>query len=135
MGTVQHTSSVVSLDADTALEAALTAVDGLLYFFVEYTAQEFNTMYVDEAAIEWYGGPEQVLEHVADIYSYVHLDFVERDLFERHLFSKTGRVRTLITGMDEMTLVRLLADDEGLFLSVDSATDAQGIVDAVTRSM
>lgn len=71
-----------------------------------------------------------MLDHFEAVSSYVHVDFVEKDLFE-DVFRAAGEVRAFVTYMDAVVLVRLLVGQEGLFFTVDSAADVTAFVTAV----
>lgn len=123
-----ETSRIVGFDATAALEAVKEHPEGELYTFVEFDAEEFNTLYVSPAAEAFYEDEAQMLEHFDEIHSYVHLDLVEQDLFTTELFPVADRVRYVVTAMDYLTIVRVYVDQEGIFFAVE---DDQAVPDLV----
>ena len=135
MTAVRNRSEVVSFDADAVLDAARMAIEGPIYAFVEYNPEEFNMLYVDEFTVSLYRDRKQMRDHFETIHSYVHVDFTERDLFQDDLFSGLGRVRTFVTQMEQMTLVRYMRGDEGLFFSLPPEASVMDVVDAIDEAL
>jgi hypothetical protein len=131
--TVRNHSEVVSFDADAALADAQDAVEGTLFAFVEYDADEFNPLYVDDATLTFYDDEQHMLAHFDEIHSYVHVDFMEMGIFVDDLFPVADHVRYITTGMDYMTLVRVYADREGVFVALAADESVQPLVAAVER--
>lgn len=128
---MRDTSTIVGFDADAALSAVREKADGDIYTFVEFDAEEFNTLYVSSAAEAFYEDDSQMLAHFEDIHSYVHLDLVEQDLFTTELFPVADRVRYVVTAMDYLTVVRVYVDQEGLFFAVEDDTAVPELVAAI----
>lgn len=135
MDTADDESQLVSFDADAALAAALDAVDGPLYGFATYTSENFRLLHIDDRLMALYRDREQMREHFAELHSYVHIDFTERELFENQLFPEVGSVRTFVTQMDEMTFVRLLDVDQGVFFSVAPDEPVIELSEAIERAL
>ena len=114
---IRNGARLGGFDADAALEAALSVTDEV-HISVEYDAEEFNVLYVDETTIALYGGEEPMYEHFEEVHSYVHVDFTERDLFE-DVFFAAGEVRAFVTYMEYTTVVRFIRGDSGLFFALD----------------
>ncbi|GAA0229764.1 hypothetical protein GCM10009000_051280 [Halobacterium noricense] len=66
--------------------------------------------------------------------SYVHVDFMEKDLFE-DVFRDAGEVRSFVTFMDHIILVRILVGEEGLFFTVDPDSDVTTLVEMVEEAI
>jgi len=128
-------STVVSFDADAALAAVLDRVDGRLFTFVEYDADGFNPLYVDEATLALYGGEERMLAHFEEIHSYVHVDFMEVEMFTDTLFPVAERVEYITTAMDYMTLVRIYHEREGVFMALEPEESVQPLTAAVGEAI
>lgn len=128
--TISDPSSVVTFDADAALAAAREQAGDSVYLCVEYDAEDFNTLYAAEQTLSLYDGQREMLDHFEEVLSYVHVDFMEKDLFE-DVFRAAGEVRAFVTYMDAVVLVRLLVGQEGLFFTVDPAADVTAFVTAV----
>lgn len=127
---VSEPSTLVDFDADAALSAAREVSDGAIHLCVEYTPEEFHTLYADEITMALYGGDrEEMTDHFEEVHSYVHVDFTERDLFG-DVFRGAGEVRSFVTYMENVTLVRVLVGQEGLFLTTDPDADVTRVVDA-----
>ncbi|WP_101295196.1 hypothetical protein [Halegenticoccus soli] len=128
-------SAVVSFDAEAAREAIRDAVDGSLWALVEYDADSFNPLYVDDAALAFYDDEERMLAHFAEIHSYVYIDFAEMDLFT-DLFPVAERVEYMVTGMDAFNLVRVyVSAREGLFMTLDADEPVRPVVEAIRETV
>ena len=127
---VSENSTLVDFDADAALTAALEATDDGVFLFVEYTSEGFHTLYADDVTVTLYGDAETMNEHFEEVHSYVHVDFTEQDLFEQ-LFVGAGGVRSFVTYMDNVVLVRVFADGQGLFFTLGPNADVTPAVEAV----
>ncbi len=132
---VTNPSDVVSFDADAAKEAIESVLEGPLYSLVEYDAEAFNPLYVDDETMGFYADEAEMLEHFEQIHSYVHLDFAEMDLFVDELLPVADRVEYIATGMDVLTFVRIYVGNEGLFVAVDPDEPVEPIVEAVKESV
>jgi len=72
---VSNDPRVVSLDV-AAMQAAIEeAVEGSLRSLVEFDADEFNALYVDDLTLQFYEDEDEMQTHFEEIHSYVHLDF------------------------------------------------------------
>ena len=127
---VSEDSTLVDFDADAAVSAAREQFEGEIHLCVEYTTEGFHTLYADETTLSLYGDREPMTEHFEEVHSYVHVDFTEKDLFSE-IFRAAGEVRSFVTYMDHVVLVRFLVDQEGLFLTTDPGADVTALVEAV----
>ncbi|PSP55554.1 hypothetical protein BRC82_05085 [Halobacteriales archaeon QS_1_67_19] len=127
---VSDGSTLVEFDADAAVSAARECDGGPVHLCVEYTPEEFHTLYADEVTTALYGDREAMADHFGEVHSYVHVDFTEKDLFSE-IFRAAGEVRSFVTYMDHVVLVRFLVDQEGLFLTTDPGADVTALVEAV----
>ena len=127
---VSDSSTVVGFDADAALEAVRDATGDAVRLCVEYTPEEFRVLYADELTTSLYGDADRMVEHFEEVHSYVHIDFTEQDLFAE-LFRGAGEVRSLVTFMDHVVLVRIIVDFEGLFFTLSPGSDVTAAVRAV----
>ena len=122
---------VVDFDAGAVLEAARSAVgERSLFTCVVYDDADFETVYVDDRIRAIYEDDASREEHFGQIHSYVHLDFTEMELF-RELFREPGRIRAFVTYMDAFVAVRVVAEKQGVFLSVSPNAPVTDLVDAV----
>ncbi|MFC4448048.1 hypothetical protein [Halorussus aquaticus] len=128
---VLEQSTLVDFDAEAALSAAREVSDDAVHLCVEYTPEEFHTLYADELTMSLYGGDrDEMDDHFEQVHSYVHVDFTERDLFG-DVFRSAGEVRSFVTYMDYVTLVRVLVGQQGLLFTTDPDADVTAVVDAV----
>lgn len=127
---VSEESTLVGFDADAALSAARDAAGDAVHLCVEYTPDEFETLYADETTMALYGDEEAMVEHFEEVHSYVHVDFTEQDLFS-DVFRGAGDVRSLVTFLDYAAVVRVLVGFQGLFLTTDPDADVTAVVEAV----
>ena len=131
---VSTESSLVDFDADAALTAVREVDEDAVHLCVEYTPEEFRTMYADEVTLALYGDGEEMESHFEEVHSFVHIDFSEKDMFGE-LFRGAGEVRSFVTFMDHVALVRVLVDHQGLFLTVDPDADVTPLVEAVEAEL
>ena len=131
---VSEESTLVDFDADVAVAAAREVADGSLHLCVEYTPEEFRTLYADELTVSLYGDREEMGSHFEEVHSYVHIDFTEKDLFSE-IFRAAGEVRSFVTLMEHAALVRVIVGQQGLFLSTDPDADVNAIVEAVEAAL
>jgi hypothetical protein len=131
---VSEDSKLVEFDADAALAAARKVDSEGIRLCVEYTPEEFHTLYADDVTMALYGTHEEMSEHFEEVHSYVHVDFTEKDLFSE-IFRGAGEVRSFVTYMDHVVLLRFIEDQQGLFLSADPNADVTTFVEAVENEI
>ncbi|WP_458188518.1 hypothetical protein [Haladaptatus sp. NG-WS-4] len=132
--TISDSSSLVAFDADAAVAALRDTTDDAVHLCVEYDTEEFKTLYADDTTLSLYADEREMLDHFDEVLSYVHVDFMEKDLFE-DVFRAAGDVRSFVTFMDHVTLVRVLVGQEGLFFTVDPDADVTDLVETVETSI
>lgn len=132
---VSEDSTLVDFDADAALATAREVGEGSVHLCVEYTPEEFRTLYADELTMSLYAGDREEMEsHFEEVHSYVHIDFTEKDLFSE-VFRGAGEVRSFVTLMDHIILIRVIVGREGLFLTTDPDADATALVEAIETEL
>ena len=132
---VSEDSTLVDFDADAALATAREVGDGAVHLCVEYTPKEFRTLYADELTTALYAGDREEMEsHFEEVHSYVHIDFTEKDLFSE-VFRGAGEVRSFVTLMDHVALIRVIVGRQGLFLSTDPDADVTALVEAIETAL
>lgn len=132
---ISEDSTLADLDADAALAAAKKVANGGIHLCIEYSSEEFQTLYADELTMSMYGDEcEEMRDHFEEVHSYVHIDFTERDLFSE-LFRGAGNVRSFVTYMDHVVLVRVLVGQQGLFLTTDPDADVTALVEAIESEL
>lgn len=132
--TIRNPSSLVAFDADAGLEAARETAGDAVHLCVEYDMETFNTLYADELTLSLYDDERAMLDHFEEVVSYVHVDFMEKDLFE-DVFRGGGDVRAFVTCMENVSLVRIIVGQNGLFLTVDPGADLTALVGAVENAI
>ena len=121
--------SLVGPVGDAVIDAARECLGSDLRTIVEYDENDYRIRYV----ADWLGADldgADVEETARQLHGYVHLDFVERDLF-RDLTPTAGAVRANITRLEHATFVRYLVGDAGIFLSVDPGADLTALCEAM----
>lgn len=126
---VSESSTLVDFDADAALSAVREVDEEAVHLCVEYTPEEFHTLYADGVTMALYGNRDEMVDHFEEVHSYVHIDFTEKDLFSE-IFRGAGEVRSFVTYMDHVVLVRFLIGQQGLFVSTDPDVDVTALVEA-----
>jgi hypothetical protein len=132
VGSVPYRSepSIAGFDAAAAVEVARSTAGEDLLVAVEYDRESFATLYAADALVTFYGGEAAMREQFQRIHSFVNLDFMERDVIT-DVFRGTGTPRAFTTYTDRNALVRLLAEDSGLFLGLEPAVEVTAVVEAV----
>lgn len=129
----RQSSSITGPVSDTAVEVALDAAGDRLRAVVEYDEAGYRVLFASGWLLGYLG--KGGLDTTADgLHGYIHLDFVERDLYAE-MTPAAGPLRTHVTRLEGATFVRSLVDDAGLFLSVDPDTDLTPLCTAVEGAM
>lgn len=126
-------STIVGPEGDAVLEVTRDHLGDRLRTVVEYDEDDYHVLYLSEW-LENHLGEEGVRETTENLHSYVHLDFVERELYA-DLTPAAGAVQCHITRLERATFVRFLVGDAALFLSVDPDTDLTALCDAVESTL
>lgn len=127
--------ALVDLDAAAALEAARDAAGDDVWSFVEFTADEFRTLYVSDRVLSMYRDEDHLEEHYGQVLDHLNMDFLEREAYEHTLLPNAGRVRSIVTQMDDMTLLRVLYGDSGFYIALDPEAHIVPVTDAVEAVM
>ena len=131
---VSESARLVTFDADSSLAAVRDVTDDAVLLSVEYTPEEFHVLHADEVTLSLYADREAMEDHFSEVHSYVHVDFTERELFEE-LFRGAGTVRSFVTVMEHVILVRVLVDGEGIYFTLAPDADATAAVEAVEAQL
>lgn len=124
---------LTSLDVAAMHDAVEAAVDGTVRSFVEFDAEDYNLVYVDDVSLSFYEDEAAMYDHFDEIHSYVHIDFTEIDFFTDELFPLSNRVRYISTSFDVFTLLRVYFGQEGLFVALDRDEPVEPVVEAIER--
>ncbi|MGM0591478.1 MAG: hypothetical protein ACQETI_07595 [Halobacteriota archaeon] len=128
---LRNPSEIVGFDADGAREAVEDVLVGPLHSLIEYDRRQFNPLYVDDETLDRYPTEVAMRNHFEMIHTYVHIDFTEMNLVTNQLFPVANRVKYIVTGLDEFTLLRVYVEDEGLVISVGKDEAVDPILDAL----
>lgn len=132
---ISNPDDVVDFDAEAACRAVLRTVQGELRTFVEFDAERFNPIYVDDVTLSYYDDEDHMYEHFGRIHDYVNVDLAEIDLFVGELLPIADRVEYLVTAMDAFKLVRYYVDGQGIFLAVDADEPVEPVVEAISEAI
>jgi hypothetical protein len=133
-------SDVVSFDVGAAIAGIESAIAGIesaiadpdvLHVVAVFTPDTYELAYTDDLAKSFYPSDDEMTAHFDRIHQYAGIDFSEIGLFVDDLFPVADGLEYMVTGLDYMTLVRVYAGQEGLFLSVDPGTDPTVVVDGI----
>lgn len=118
---IREEAELVTFDASTALEAGRDAAGDMLLTCIEYTDDDWHTLYVADQVFAMYNDREHMNAHFQTIFEEQHVDIGERDLMEREL-SDMGHVQYFVTYMDMAVFARVVTrtehhDIEGLWIS------------------
>jgi len=123
-------SDLVDYDAEAAVEAARAATDPALLAAAAFTVDGIRLLYVSEELLDRYGSHEAVSDVTERVHSYIRLDLIERDLFG-DMVPAVSSTRAFTTHTDSTLIVRVLAEDEGLYCSFMPEAEATAVVEAV----
>lgn len=123
--------NVVSFDAGTARARIRARASGTVYSVFEFDTNDYNPIYLDDRLMSFYENEQQMRTHFNQIHNHVHMDFMEVNIFENNLFPVANRVEYIVTSMDYLKLLRVYADDEGLFVALERDEPVVPLVDAV----
>jgi hypothetical protein len=127
----EDSADLVDFDAEGTLAAARGAAgEENVLIWVVYDDADFRTLYVDDRIDEMYPDEAARNEHFGRIHSYVHLEFPEKELFEDTFLEPDG-VRAFVTYMGNLVAVRVVADKQGVFVSLAPDSPVSDVVDAV----
>jgi len=125
-------STLVDFDAEAACTAVREVVGDDLLVCVVFTTDDHEILHVADGVRDLYGSEDRMRDHFEEIHSYVHLDFTERRLFEDVV---GGGVRAMVTYMDQATLVRVVGEREGLFVTLAPDAPVTAVVDAAEAEL
>lgn len=128
-------ADVVDFDVEAARDAALEVAGAALHSFVEFDAERFNPIYVDDETVDLYDDEAHLQRHFSRIHSYVHLDHAEIDLLVGELFTVAERVEYMVTAMDAFTLVRYYVGEQGVFLALEPDEPVEPVVAAMREAI
>lgn len=122
---------LVDFDADAALERARDACGSGVQSFMEFTHNEYNIVYVHDDILEMYRDEAHLRDHYGRVVDHLHMDFMERDTIESTLLPNAGRVTSLVTHTEELTLLRIFDDEAGVYLALDPDCSAEAVIEAI----
>jgi len=125
---------LVDFDADTALDAGLEVAGPELLACIEYTHQDFHTLYVTERLADRYRDGDHLDERFEDVLAYCFIDFSERQLFEGKI-EAAGRVQYFLTSMEHAFILRIFTESQGLFVILSPDAPVQETIDAMRGVM
>ena len=132
---ISNAGEVVDFDAEAACDAVRGTVQGELRTFVEFDAERFNPIYVDDETLSFYEDEAHVRAHFGRIHGYVNVDLAEIDLFVEELFPIADHVEYLVTALDAFKLVRFYVDNQGVFLALDHDEPVEPVVAAIREAI
>jgi hypothetical protein len=130
---MSHTkkSTLVAFDGDEARAAVHEAAGDSLLSVTGFTSDDFEILYVADAVLDLYRDRDHLHEHYDQVLSHLHMDIMERDVYENTLLPNAGAVRAIVTYMEEMTLVRVIVDEQGLYVALAPDQSVRAVVEAV----
>jgi hypothetical protein len=123
-------STLTEFDAAAVGDAVADAAGDGLRAFVEYDERSYSVLYVRDDVVEEMGG-EAAFGDVADeLHADYSLDFTQQGLYEE-IYDTLGTVRAFVVVLDSATVVRVVGESEGLYVSLDPSVSVQAVLDAV----
>lgn len=132
---LENDPAIVDFDAAAALAAVRETVDGTLYSFVEYDDDGFNHLYVADETLAFYPDEAEMFDHFERIHGYVHVDFMEMELFTDTIVPIADSVEHIVTATDALTILRIYVGDQGLFVALDPDEPVSPVLDAIGRAI
>jgi len=127
-------SELASFDAEAVGRAVDDAVGDGLRVVVEYDETEYNMLYVADEVREVLGGAEGLGALADELHSDFRLDFTQRELYEE-LYEQFGSLRAFVVVLDGARVVRFVAEDTGLYVSIDPDASLDAVLDAVQEEV
>ncbi|MFC5972862.1 hypothetical protein ACFPYI_16110 [Halomarina salina] len=127
---VVNDSSVVDFDAERAVASALEVTGSDLLLVVEYDGEAYKLLYCADVVADRYEDDQAMYEHFERVHSHAFHD-AERRALSEDLFVDSGETRALTTHMENLVALRVLGDDEGLFLLLAPDSSVTAVVEAV----
>lgn len=118
-------------DVEEALTRAREASESGVQSFTEFTHNEYNIVYVSDEILAMYRDEEHLRDHYGRVVDHLHMDFMERDTIESTLLPNAGRVTSLVTHTEELTLLRIFDDEAGVYIALDPDCSAEAVIEAI----
>lgn len=131
---LRNESVLTEFGAHDALEVIESLIEEDLLVCAEFTVEDFQLLYVSDAALERYDSETDVWVVGDVIHEYMNVDFLERELFEE-LYPEVTETNAFVTYTDYAAIIRVLCGDEGFYVSVDPAAPVSEIVSALVERL
>lgn len=128
-------SALAEFDGEAALAAARDAAGDGVLSFVEFTGDDYAVLFVADEVLDLYRDEAHLHDHYDRVLAHLNMDFLERDAYEKTLLPNAGDVRAIVTRMEGLTLLRMLAGSEGVYVALSPDVDVGAVVDAVEPVM
>jgi hypothetical protein len=110
-------STIVGPPADALADALESVVGEDLDVIAEYDTDTFELLYVTEDRYDRQGTVDAVTAEFEGLYSYYHLDFLQRDLVED--LHWLGEIGTYVTYLEHGMVVRAPYEGNGVIVVLD----------------
>ncbi|MFC7234552.1 DUF7522 family protein [Halosegnis marinus] len=124
-------STLVSFDGDAATAAVREAAGDGVASVSAFTTDDFEILYVSDDVLALYRDEAHLREHYDEVLSHLNMDILEKEVYEGTLLPNAGRVRASVTYMDDLTLLRVVVEEEGLYIALQPDAPVRTVVDAV----
>ncbi len=118
-------STIVGPPADALADALEAVVGDDLELLAEYDTDTFELLYVTEDRFDSHGTVDGVAAEFEDLYSYYHLDFLQRTLVED--IHWLGEVGTYVTYLEHGTVVRAPHQGNGVIVVLDTGASVDDV--------
>lgn len=122
---------LADFDVEEALERIRTVCGEGVLSLMEFTHHEYNIVYVHEDVVGMYQDEAHLEDHYSRILDHLHMDFMERDTYENTLLPNAGSVTSIITHMEELTLLRIFDETTGLYIALDPECSAEAAIEEI----
>lgn len=133
--TITGPSALAEFDGEAALVAARDAAGDGVLSFVEFTGDDYAVLFVADEVLDLYRDETHLRDHYDRVLAHLNMDFLERDTYEKTLLPNAADVRAIVTRMEALTLLRMLAGSEGVYVALSPGADAGAVIDAVEPVM
>jgi len=121
-------SELVTFDADEATALARDLAGDDLLVATEYTPDSFRVLYLSDALVDAWGNVDEIMDVGEAVHAFMHDDFAEREFYD-DVYPTVSDTYAFASFTDRMVIVRVVTDDEGMYLHVAPETGITTLVE------
>lgn len=132
--TITGSSILVEFDADAVLETVRAMAGDTIGVCVEYNTRSFNILYLEESLENRFEDLDELYEVGEDLHTTLFIDFTEQKLLN-DFHPVLGEMRASVTYMSGLTMIRVIQEDEGLFLTIEPDAQVTPVIEAIEAAL